>query len=147
MKKILSLMFHRVVLIGAAIAAQVAALIIMIDRFSSYFSLFYGITVASIGAVLVVRGQRQLGYKIAWIILIMASPFSGLFYLMFGGSLWAYLRKRMDSMQQQQADILQPTMKSLRSWKRKSDAARQAHYIQNYLYSPPYKDTYTKYLP
>jgi cardiolipin synthase len=152
MKKILSLMFHRVVLIGAAIAAQVAALIIMIDRFSSYFSLFYGITaLASIGAVLAIAGGRgNSGYKIAWIILIMAFPiFGGLFYLMFGGSrMGTYLRKRMDSMQQQQADILQPNDEVLAELETENpDAARQAHYIQNYAYSPPYKDTYTKYLP
>src|SRR5690554_2034925 len=105
MKKVLNLLFHRVVLIGAAIIIQAAALIVMIDRFSAYFSLFYGVTaLASILAVIALaNGSGNAGYKIAWIILIMGFPiFGGLFYLMFGGSrMSGWLRKRMDSMQQQ----------------------------------------------
>ena len=58
------------------------------------------------------QGRGNSGYKIAWIILIMAFPIFGAFYLMPGGTAWViYLRKRMDS-RQQQADILQPNMKS-----------------------------------
>ena len=89
MKKLLNLIFHRVVLVAAAIVIQVAALILMINRFSTYFSVFYGITLAaSIVAVLAIaNGKGNAGYKIAWIILIMSFPiFGGLFYLMFGGS-------------------------------------------------------------
>lgn len=152
MKKILNLMFHRVVLIGAAIAVQVAALIIMIERFSSYFSLFYAVTAAaSIGAVLAIAGGRgNSGYKIAWIILIMAFPiFGGLFYLMFGGSrMGSYLRKRMDSLHRQQIAALRPNRELLQELEQENpDAARQAHYIQHYAYSPPYKNTYTRYFP
>ncbi|MGI6148950.1 MAG: cardiolipin synthase [Limnochordia bacterium] len=152
MKKVLSFMFHRVVLTGAALAVQVAALIIMINRFSSYFSLFYGITaVASIGAVLAIaNGRGNSGYKIAWIIVIMSFPiFGGLFYLMFGGSrMGGWLRRRMDSMQQQQASLLTPNEELLTELEAENpDAARQAHYIQRYAYSPPYRGTYTKYLP
>lgn len=152
MKKLLNLMFHRVVLTGAAIAVQVAALIIMIDRFSSYFSVFYGITAAaSISAVLAIaNGRGNSGYKIAWIILIMAFPiFGGLFYLMFGGNRMSrFLRTRMDSMQQQLVATLKPNEELLAELMEENpDAARQAHYIQHFAYSPPYKDTYTQYLP
>ena len=87
MKKLLNLLFHRAVLVAAAIVMQVAALILMINRFSAYFSVFYGITLAaSIVAVLAIaNGKGNAGYKIAWIILILSFPiFGGLFYLKIG---------------------------------------------------------------
>lgn len=152
MKKLLNLIFHRVVLVAAAIVIQVAALILMINRFSTYFSVFYGITLAaSIVAVLAIaNGKGNAGYKIAWIILIMSFPiFGGLFYLMFGGSrMGSFLKKRMDSMRQQLIDALPPDDSILEELEKENpDAARQVHYLMHHAHCPPYKDTYTRYLP
>lgn len=152
MKKLLNLLFHRAVLVAAAIVMQVAALILMINRFSAYFSVFYGITLAaSIVAVLAIaNGKGNAGYKIAWIILILSFPiFGGLFYLMFGGSrMGTYLKKRMDSMRQQLIDALPPDDSILEELNEENpDAARQVHYLMHYAHCPPYKNTFTKYLP
>lgn len=46
MKKLVSLLFHRVVLVAVFILIQIAVLLVMILRFNSYFVYFYWLCVA-----------------------------------------------------------------------------------------------------
>ena len=73
MKKRVSLLFHRVVLVAVFILIQIAVLLVMILRFNSYFVYFYWLCVAvSILAVLWILGNRSdPAYKIAWIVPIL----------------------------------------------------------------------------
>ena len=89
MKKLVSLLFHRVVLVAFFLLIQVAVLVVMLLRFNNYFLPFYGVCVAiSLFAVFWIVGrQSDPAYKIAWIIPILVFPiFGGLFYLLFGGN-------------------------------------------------------------
>src|SRR5690606_12102612 len=97
MQKLLKHLFSRVVVFGLAIIIQLAILVAVIWKFSSYFVLFYAAcAIASLAAVLIIVNSRSNpAYKIAWIIPIMLFPiFGGLFYLMFGGNKSSAKNKR-----------------------------------------------------
>lgn len=152
MLSIVKLLFHRAVLVGVAMAAQVFALMIMGYRFQQYFVHFYAISgfISMIIVILIANGRSKPGYKIAWIIVILIFPIFGMiFYLVFGGSrLGTRLRQRMQSITQQMKDV--PVDNELILAKIKSDnqdAFCQAGYIQKYAYSPIHENTYSEYLP
>lgn len=152
MKKLLNFMFHRVVLVGAAIAAQVAALIIMISKFGPYLPQFYAITtfISAVVVLAIANGTSKSGYKIAWIIPIILFPiFGGLFYLMFGGSRTGKrMRKKMDGVRIKTAEALASTGSLvLEIAAHDEHAGNQSRYIYNYAYYPPYSNTFTEYLP
>ena len=87
MKKIVRMLFHRVVLVGAAILLQLALLVLMLVRFEQYFVYFFLICflLSLLVVLIIINGRSNPGYKIAWIIPILLFPiFGGLFYLMFG---------------------------------------------------------------
>ena len=89
MQRLLKNLFSRVVIFSLAILIQLAVLVLVIWKFSSYFVFFYAIcALASLAAVLIIVNSRSNpAYKIAWIVPIMLFPiFGGLFYLMFGGN-------------------------------------------------------------
>ena len=112
MKKLVSLLFHRVVLVAVFILIQIAVLLVMILRFNSYFVYFYWLCVAvSILAVLWILGNRSdPAYKIAWIVPILIVPiFGGLFYIMFGGNrLSSRTRRRMQGLERKMEEVLRP---------------------------------------
>ena len=67
MKKLVSLLFHRAVLMGVFLLIQIAVLVLMLLRFNEIFLPFYGVCVAlSIVAVFwIVNRSSEPGYKIA----------------------------------------------------------------------------------
>ncbi len=152
MKKILSLLFHRVTIIGIAIGAQAATLILMIGRFGRYFPLFYAFsTVLSAVVVLIIAGGNdKSAYKISWIIPIILFPiFGGLFYLVLGN------RRVNPRMRHKMAQIKlhgetsmassEPIVQRLAALDK--HAANQARYIQNHGAFPIYKHTYSHFYP
>ncbi|HBG10203.1 MAG TPA: cardiolipin synthase, partial [Firmicutes bacterium] len=100
MKRTLSFLFHRATIAGAAILVQLAALVLMIGRFSKYFPIFY-VFFSSLSAVVVIivaTGRSKSAYKIAWIIPIILFPiFGGLVYLFVGKTkLSSRMRRKME---------------------------------------------------
>ena len=67
------MLFHRVVLVGAAILLQLALLVVMLVRFERYFVYFYAVCfLLSLVVVLgIINGRSNPGYKIAWLIPIL----------------------------------------------------------------------------
>ena len=60
MKKLVSLLFHRVVLVAFFLLIQVAVLVVMLLRFNNYFLPFYGVCVAiSLFAVFWIVGRQS----------------------------------------------------------------------------------------
>ena len=100
MKKYLKIATHRATIAGAAIFAQLGALILMIVRFSGYLPLFYAFCtgLSAVVVILIATGRSKSAYKISWIILILLFPiFGGLFYLMLGRTrLSAGMRRKME---------------------------------------------------
>ena len=59
-KKLFRLLFHRMVLVGAAILAQLVILLVMLLRFEEYFVYFYGISITiSVAAVLYINNNQD----------------------------------------------------------------------------------------
>lgn len=155
MKKILKLLFHRMVFTGLMILIQAVILIYIILKFNEDFVYFYGAsTLLSIVAILwIVNNRSNPSYKIAWMIPIFLFPiFGGLFYLMFGGTrLTKRERKRMEKVGTEiiSSSFMLPDRQSTAEKIRTKnlDAYNQSHYIAKYSYSPVYQSTASKYFP
>ena len=139
------MLFHRVVLVGAAILLQLALLVVMLVRFERYFVYFYAVCfLLSLLVVLaIINGRSNPGYKIAWLIPILLFPiFGGLFYLMFGQNhLSRRERKKMAPLREEVHQLLPAENPVLRQLERESpEAANQARYIEKRAYAPLTKD-------
>lgn len=152
MQHILKILFHRVFWVAIALIAQAVALIIMILRFQQYFVYFYGICtfLSMVVVIALANGRSKPGYKIAWIIAILLFPiFGGLFYLVFGGSrLGKRARENMAGITDKMAETLNTNTEVLHEIMADNlEAGCQSRYINDYAYCPPYRNTYTEYLP
>jgi len=151
MQKLLKHLFSRVVVFGLAIIIQLAILVAVIWKFSSYFVLFYAAcAIASLAAVLIIVNSRSNpAYKIAWIIPIMLFPiFGGLFYLMFGGNKSSAKNKRKMQVigSKVRAALYQEEVVFHQLEQEDQAAANQARYIYDYSYCPVYARTISHYL-
>ena len=151
MKKLVSLLFHRVVLVAFFLLIQVAVLVVMLLRFNNYFLPFYGVCVAiSLFAVFWIVGrQSDPAYKIAWIIPILVFPiFGGLFYLLFGGNrLSSRTRRKMEGTDRKMEEVLRPDYKADELSSLGEDAVHQARYLEHIAHCPVYGNTETEYYP
>lgn len=151
MRRLLRFLFSRVVIFSLAILVQLAVLLLVIWKFSSYFPLFYAVCLLAslIAVVIIVNSQSNTAYKVAWIIPIMLFPiFGGLFYLMFGGNRTSTKNKRkLQLIGDKVAAVLdqdQAIMEGLEN--DDQGAANQARYIYDYSFCPIYTRTTTQYL-
>ena len=145
-KKLFQLLFHRVVLVGLAILAQLAILLVMLLRFQEYFVYFYAISITvSVAAVLyIINNRSNPAYKIAWIIPILLVPVvGGLMYFALGGGRKPHYQK---------TDVLRlfrrhlsPTLDNMDFLGYGADATQQANYLQQYGLFPAYLGTQTSY--
>ena len=88
-RRLIKLLFSRVVLVAICILLQIAYLIIAIWQFSQYFAYTQMVlTLLSFIVVIhIINDKSNPAYKLAWIVPIMAFPiFGGLFYIFFGGN-------------------------------------------------------------
>ena len=150
MRKFFKLLTHRVVLVGLALAIQIAVFILMVFRFQEYSIYFYSIcNVLSILAVLLlVNSRSNPGYQIAWIILILAAPvFGGLFYLLFGGNrLSRRARRKLQQSDRKIAAALVPDQDAAAALEQASlRAARQSRYIAQFAECPVCRNTDVTY--
>jgi cardiolipin synthase len=152
LKKLLSLLFHRVTIVGLAIAAQLVALILMIGRFGNFFPQFYlfSTILSAIVVIAIVSSNSKPGYKMTWIITIMLFPiFGGLFYLMLGNRRTdKRMQKKMEQVRlhgQETLSVSDPIVQELA--KIDKHAANQARYIQDHGAFPLYRHTYSKFYP
>lgn len=152
MKKILSLLFHRVTMVALALLAQLAALILMIGRFGNYFPQLYifSTIISALVVIVIASGNNKSAYKIAWIIPIVLFPiFGGLFYLMLGSR---RTNKRMRRKMEQLKLYGQRSLESSSSVLNELDeidvhAANQARYIQDHAAYPVYKHSDSHFYP
>lgn len=152
MKKLTSLIFHRVTIMGIAILIQLVALILMIGRFGNYLPQFYLVTtfISALAVIVIVSSNSKSGYKIAWIITIMLFPiFGGLFYLMFGNRrIDQRMKRKMEQVRlhgQKSLSFSKPIVEELATLD--LGAANQARYIQNNAAYPLYRHDFSKYYP
>ena len=151
-KTLFQLLFHRVVLVGLAILAQLAILLVMLLRFQEYFVYFYAISITvSVAAVLyIINNRSNPAYKIAWIIPILLVPvFGGIFYLMLGGNQVSRKeQRRLMEMGKNFEGIHQISpSRDVDLKKESADAYNQSEYIRRITGAPPYQNTSVEYLP
>ncbi|MFY9323989.1 MAG: cardiolipin synthase [Syntrophomonadaceae bacterium] len=137
MQRLLKNLFSRVVIFSLAILIQLAVLVLVIWKFSSYFVFFYAIcALASLAAVLIIVNSRSNpAYKIAWIVPIMLFPiFGGLFYLMFGGNRTSQKSKtKMQLIGTKIAHALGQDLETIEQLEKENlGAANQARYIYDF---------------
>ena len=132
MKKLLYILFHRSVLVGLALLAQITLLAVMVVTFSSDFDTFYWccIVLSVAAALAIICSSMEPGYKIAWLLLILPFPvFGGVFYLLVGGGyVPKRTKKRMQWMIQKTETVLQDDFKADDLLPLGGDAAGQATY-------------------
>lgn len=151
-KQLLQLLFHRVVVFGAAIAIQAAVLVIVITRFTNLFVQFYASSVllSLVVTLAVINSTSKAGYKIAWIILVLLFPiFGSIFYILFGGSrLSRRMRRKMSGITGKMAVVLSRSAPPFPAvFAHAPAAAQQSRYIQEYAFSPAYDNGRATYFP
>lgn len=153
--KIGRLLFHRVgimvVIILMQLALYGAALIAL--RSSEFYSVFNLVMlVLSVVAVFwIVGDESNPGYKIGWIIIVLAFvPFGGLAYLLLGGNhLSRRNQQKLRSMERRVAQELggecnrSDSLKNLLG----EDAGRMARYLEQTSSCPVHGNTQTKFYP
>lgn len=153
--KICKLLFHRIFIIVVLIVFQIilyAAAFIALRGSVVYTVLNIIMTLLSIVAVFwIVSDGSNPGYKIGWIIIVLAFvPFGGVAYLLLGGNhLSRYTQRRLrameDRMRLQLGDDCNrsPVLGELVS----EDAGRMANYLERTSSCPVYGNTKTKFYP
>ena len=151
LKKHLNLIGHRVFLVPLIMIIQIAIIFLMTFEFYSYFIVFYIIcSIFSLLMVLhIVNSRANPGYKIAWIISVMAFPIFGLLlYVLFGGNQLSKRQKdKMRNIYYKQfkyKDNHNIVMNELRY--DNMSAYNQVKYISNYSLTNVCKHTKTTYL-
>ncbi len=152
MKKIGSILFHRLALAAVGILLQVAFLILMMVYFSQYFIPFYWCAVAASVAVVVwiVSSPSNGGYKIGWIILILIFPvFGGVFYVLCRGNRTSKTtRRRLSEMEKTMSDALREDFRAEEVAEVSGvNGGNQARYLERHACCPAYDHTRVTYYP
>ncbi len=151
MKKLKTVLFHRSVLVGLSLLAQVAILAVVILFFSEHMAVFYWncILVSVLATLWILTRDMESAYKIAWLILILPLPvFGGLFYLLVGGSgVTRYARQKLEGIDQRSRDTLSDDLQAEQLMELNQDAGGQARYMEKYAFCPVYTNTETEYFP
>ncbi|HHT69313.1 MAG TPA: cardiolipin synthase [Firmicutes bacterium] len=152
MKKIFSLLFHRVTVIALALLVQLLALVLMVGRFSDYFPQVYGVftVLSAVIVIFIATGREKSAYKIAWIIPIILFPiFGALFYLVLGKPRTnRRMKRKMHQLKVHGESSLASSASVLHKLARQSEhAGNQARYIQNYASYPIFEHTESHFFP
>lgn len=150
MKKLGSVLFHRLVLTALAILLQLGILLVMMLRFSQYFIPFYWcmVILSIVVVVRIISGTSNSAYKIGWIVLIFAFPvFGGVIYLLSRGDRFTpKMRKRLRGMEQTMERSLRQDQSAAEVERELGVlAGNQARYLEQYGHCPAYRDTRCTY--
>jgi len=148
-KKISSILFHRSVVVGLAVVAQIVVFAAMILVFSEHTSYFYWgcILVTFLVTLWIMSRRMETAYKLAWIIPISLMPvFGGLFYLLVGGGgMSLSAQKRLQGISQRCRETLAGDFAADGMMEKGEDMAGQARYLEHYACCPVYRNTQTEY--
>ncbi len=150
MKKVLKVLFSRLMVVALLMAIQVALLVFLIMKLSTSFIYLYALFgVVSLAVVFFISGQRiNPSYKLAWTIPILIFP-------VFGGALYILLRtsgaskrfrKKINDSHQNTLHLLLPKVDILDELiEHDKSIANQSRYMAKNAFFPAYKNTVTKY--
>lgn len=153
--KIAKLLFHRIGIMAVMLILQIALYVsaFLLLRETRYYDLVVAVLmVLTIFAVLwIIGSQSNPGYKIGWIILVLALiPFGSLAYLLLGGNrMSAFNQRRLRTMDRRMRQHLgsecerSVSLAALMG----EDAGCMARYLERTSYCPVYGNTDVKYYP
>lgn len=151
MKKLGSILFHRLVLTALAILLQLGVLAVMMVFFSQYFIPFYWCSVLLSIAVLlwILSSSSNGGFKIAWIILILTLPLlGGALYVLSRADTRPGTRRRLQVMERAMENALREDYRAERVTEELGmTAGSQAQYLEKFAHCPAYTDTRCTYYP
>lgn len=135
MKKLNRILFHRSVLVGVALLAQIVTLVLMVTSFSEHVAFFYWscIALSILAALAIMSSRSEPGYKIVWLLLVVIFPvFGGVFYLLMGGGrVPKRTARRLEDIGRKFALALREDFKADDLLVLGEDAAGQARYLEN----------------
>lgn len=149
-KKLLKMLFHRVVIVGILLLLQIVWMIMYLTELATYYPFIYTtLNMLSLLAVLaVVNARDNPSYKLAWVIVILAFPLlGGAMYLLFSGWLPSKnLRSKLTKVEKQLRPFLKQDEKVLDALRALDPtAAGQAQYIRDYAKFPVWNDSTATY--
>lgn len=155
LSKIGKLLFHRMGVMMAFIIAQIVLYVMLLLRLqdSQYYEVYWGLalTLSVLAVIWIVGSTSNPGYKIGWIIIVLALiPFGSVAYLLLGGNRLSYFNQRrlrtMERRMEQQLGEECGKSASLAQLEG-PDAGRMARYLERTVHCPVYGNTRTKYYP
>lgn len=151
-KKILKIIFSRVMMVSCLILVQLMLLLIFAVRFTEYFVFYYlaATVLALILTLRIVNRKDAAEYKIAWLATVLLIPvFGGLLYLIFGGNrLSEHKQKKMATINDAMRNTLNFDADLLNTLTEEDPSAGfQARYISDVAVCPVFQNTEVTYFP
>ncbi len=152
-KKLLKLMFSRVVIVGIMILLQFLLLLAVVIKFTEYSYIFYGMGCLCSLIVLcqiIASGDIHESYKTAWGLVVVLMPFFGavIYYIFSGNKLSKRTKAKMSAITSMTSGSVEDRQTVLDALNREDvHAERQALYIKNVTHCPPYVNTRVVYYP
>ncbi|MGM9665625.1 MAG: phospholipase D-like domain-containing protein, partial [Eubacteriales bacterium] len=146
MKKIEEKQTNRLIATALNILLQLVIICLILLYFSELFVYYYVISfaLAILMCVSVINKKTNSGYKIAWIVLLLAIPIFGVaLYLMLGGGI---TRTRTGKKMLKITEDIKDNFSDEEEVAFDDEYAKmQSEYIRRYSYSPPVKNTRCRY--
>lgn len=148
--KILKVLFSRMVIVGVILFLQVAYFMVLLHRLGNYSTeIHFTFTIISILVVLyIINKNDNPGYKLAWIVPILAFPLlGGILYLAMGDKKPARkMRKKLEMVEEFTNPLLYQNLKIVKEIEEKNPlVAGQIKYLQESVGYPVYSNTQTEY--
>ena len=155
LSKIGKLLFHRMGVMFTLIAAQIVLYVLGLLwlQDTQYYGVYWGIalTLSVLAVLWIVGNSSNPGYKIGWIIIVLALiPFGSLAYLLLGGNHLSWFnQRRLRTMERRMRQQLggECDKSSSLALLEGPDAGRMAAYLEQTVNCPVYGNTRTKYYP
>ena len=154
MKKFLNILLGRAFFLIMAFFIQLIVIIFIIYQFQLYFAYFtiFSIVLTIFLVLLVINGNMNSAYKIAWIIALMSFPaFGWIFYLFFKNGRFNKITKAKErefyyEILKQLPQIIKQEKKLLHNISKTDlSAFNQASYLTKYCFVPIFKNYNAKY--
>ena len=146
MKGILKGITSRRIAVAVNILLQLLIIVFLVAYFENAFVYYYAITsaIAIFCGVFVINKRINSGYKVAWLLLLLMLPLFGvtLFLLLEGSWYTKRTKRKMLTITERIKDGL-PSGTAVEF--EDAYAEKQSRYIKDFAYSPPVKNTKSKY--
>ncbi len=152
MKRVLKVLFSRLIIMGLLMAVQIAIIILLSTKLTRAYVYLYTIfQLLSLIVVFFINSQRSNpSHKLAWTIPILIFPVFGsvLYILLRSSGSDKIFRRRVNDLYQKSVSLLDKNEHILSELNEEDkNIANQSRYMSMASSFPPYKNTTTRYFP